>query len=849
MIVRFLQPGYLALLAMIPVFVYAAGKHRGGRWRDGIPPALWLRLAAMVLLILAVSGIQAAFGKRPGAVVFVVDRSASVAAPEKDRTLQLMGRAASFLRKQDEAGVVVFAKDALIEQPLKRGLAVADIQSTPAVTDTNIEQGLNQALAMLAARPESRRKIVLISDGNQTAGDAAKAAGAAAAQRTVVDVAPLRTFVETGGPRIRIEEVRGPEQVRLGEPFDLAVSLSGVPGSTVPVTVSRDGSPLPESTLTLSPEGEGGINLPDRLTSPGFHQYRIIAGGGKTPADEAGYVTYAYGKPRVLHLTEQAAGVLDEILQRQGFEVTTAAPGNAPVTPANLSPYDAIILDNVPAGSFSAEQMLAMAEHVEKSSAGMLMIGGAGSFGPGGYEGTPVEKVLPVEMSLKNREKKPAMAVVLVLDKSGSMGISEQKVSKLEMAKDAVMRLAELLTPEDALGIIAFDQASSELLPLEQGAGRARIQAAIRPLAPGGGTAILPAVRMAYQRLDRAAAERKHVLLMTDGQADRAERDRLVDMAAGGDVVLSAIGIGADVDREFLQQLAISAHGRTYFTRTGLDLPDIFRREAALIAGNWIMERAFRPREAVSHEMLRNLTGTLPELTGYIAATPKKTAEILWTTDNGDPLLVCRRSGLGKTLAFTTDLHSPWTRRLHEWQHFGRMWLQMVRWTSRGIPDGNLHARVVLGGKGPVLVIDAYDDSGRFIDLLDMKARAQAPDSKEEDVVMRQTAPGRYEGHFAAEIKGNYTFAVSARKGKTAEEQTLHYGFSLSKYPEERQSAADLPFLYRVAAETGGSVWNNETIESGMSSDEPAYMNLWMPAALLAMAAFLADVFFRRLRG
>jgi Mg-chelatase subunit ChlD len=728
--VRFTHPGYLWLLVLIPLLIYVVSR-RGGRsgqrprsaWggKDRSKLVLSFRLAAAILLIFAVSGIQVALGRRAAAaVVFVVDRSASVAAAEKAAALELLNRAVAGLDRQDEAGVVAFAKNSLIEQPLKHNLELSEIQSTPSVTGTNIEQGLRQARTMLAARPESWRRIVLLSDGNQTSGDALREAAAAAAQGIAVDVVPLRAEGESGSPKVRVEEVSGPDRVRLGEPFDLRVSLSDAAGSSVVVKLSRDGAAQQESGVTLSPKGTGIIMFPDRLTRPGFHEYRIAAGrAGKALAeesDEGGHVVYAYGKPRVLHIAEVPAAMLDEILRQHGFEVNAVTPRNAPLTTLEWSPYDVTILDNTPAGSLSGEQMQALAEHVERYAGGLIMTGGAGSFGPGGYAGTPVEKALPVEMALRKREKKPALAVVLVLDKSGSMGIAEQKVSKLDMAKDAVLRLSELLTPEDSFGIIAFDRSPNEILPLQLGVDRGRMEAAIRPLTAGGGTAILPAVEMAYQRLQASTAEKKHILLLTDGQADPAERKRLQDRVAGATVVLSAVGVGGDVDRDFLQQLATAAHGRIYFTATGMDLPDIFKREASLMAGDWIVERAFRPRQPAAHEMLRNLgAGELPELTGYIATTPKKLSEVLITADNDDPILACWRFGLGKTVAFTSDLAGSWTRRLIEWQYFSRMWLQVVRWAGRGIPDENLHPQVVMGDEAATLVVDAYDNSGRFI--------------------------------------------------------------------------------------------------------------------------------------
>jgi Mg-chelatase subunit ChlD len=849
---RFSQPAHLVLLLPMAVVFWLVWKRRsaGGALseRTASPRRFpVLRAMTLVLIVVALSSIQVRFGRRRTALVFVLDRSESVSRKEESAALDFMNRTAHGMAAEDEAGVVVFGKEALIEQPLRRNLVVSEIQSTPGTASTNVARGLGLARTMLGGRPDASKHIILLSDGNQNAGDALQEAALAAAQGIIIDVLPLGTASEVDGRRLFLDEVSGPDRVRLGEPFNIRIALRADEGARVQLKLYRDTALIAEQGETMGASGSGAFQIEERLSSPGLHQYRVTAQNAdnalSSDSDEAGLVVYSFGTTRILHLSLNPTPFLDAILKRQGFDVVTNVPGSAPKTAQEAEPYDAVILDDAPAGSFTDDQMRVLADYVEKSGGGLIMTGGAASFGPGGFSGTPVERVLPVEMALRKREKKPALSVVLVIDKSGSMGMEQRKVSKLDMAKDAVLRLSDLLTPEDALGIIAFDRVPQPVLPLHQGIDRNGIDASLRRLVAGGGTAILPAVKMAYQWLGTSVAEKKYVLLLSDGQAEPGERKPLLDMVSGSPIVLSAVGIGADVDQDFMKQLAQSSHGRSYFTQSGTDLPDIFKREAMLISGSWLVDRRFKPKQTADHEILRNLgQAGFPELSGYVATTPKNLADVPLTADSGDPILACWRYGLGKSLVFATDFGTPWTRVLVSWEYFARMWAQMVRWTSRDVQNERLHPTVLLKDDAATLVVDAFDPDGRFLNMLKFAARVQAPDGKTQDIDLKQTASGRYEARFDLRGKGAYLFSAVASGPGPGAGDSLHFGFNLSRFPEDKQQTSDRPFLATLADKTNGRILEQTGTPALEAARTSGYSDAWQIAVLAALLLFVLDI-------
>ncbi len=276
-----------------------------------------------------------------------------------------------------------------------------------------------------------------------------------------------------------------------------------------------------------------------------------------------------------------------------------------------------------------------------------------------------------------------------------------------------------------------------------------------------------------------------------------------------------------------------------------MDLPEIFKREGLLISGKWLVERTFKPRQAAAHEMLQNLgAGGFSAMAGYVATTPKNLSEILLTSDNEDPILACRRHGLGKTVVFTSDLSSAWTRQLVNWEHFPAMWAQMVRWASRSAQSESLHAQVRAESEDAVLTVDAFDAEGNYLNFMTVRAQIEYPDSTGDSLELRQTASGRYESRFELKGRGMYSFSVTAEGGDAGREDTLHFGSDFSKLPEDRKLFSDQNFILSLAETAGGQVLHPSSALLEINRS-PAYRNAWQLATIFALLLFLIELAIR----
>ncbi|MCA9638010.1 MAG: VWA domain-containing protein, partial [Myxococcales bacterium] len=419
-----------------------------------------------------------------------------------------------------------------------------------------------------------------------------------------------------------------------------------------------------------------------------------------------------------------------------------------------LRTHDLVIMSDVPAGRVPSAARQAIARYVEDYGGGFIMIGGEGSFGVGGWGGTTIEEILPVRFEGERQRDQPTLALVLVIDKSGSMSSED----RLDLVKEAARLTAATLDPSDEIGVIAFDSYPYTLVRLQPAANRVRISGDIRRLSAGGGTNALPALREAYLQLVGSRALVKHVILLSDGQSPEAGVAALLSDMRDADITVSAVGVGAGAGKDFLARVAERGRGRYYFSQDGTDVPRIFSRETREVTRNAVNERLFYPRVAKSVQALRGIDfSRAPGLRGIIPVKPKPLAEVLLKTHDGEPLLVRGRRGLGRTAAFASDAKPRWAAHWMRWAGFGKLWSQVARDIMRQGAGtiGGAKIRAIPGAdEGSWNVVVDVDGGEGFnnrlrgeVEIVDPAApRGEGDEAlRGETVALALRAPGRYE--------------------------------------------------------------------------------------------------------
>jgi uncharacterized membrane protein len=865
--VEILRPQALYLVALVPIVFGLLPlslvdlPHKQQRLGAG------LRSLFIVVLAVALARPATLGERRNVATVLLVDVSDSISDAQLEAARKLVEDARTQRKGDDVLRLVTFARHPRVVELPPDGTPLARLERH-APKDDNAGSDLDEALelAYTLYPPGTIQRAVLVSDGNETEGNVAAQALTAHDRRVHVDVV---SFAAEQLDEVLVRAVDLPADVKVGAPFEVVAHVFASRAQPATVTLFRDEFVNPhdgrkEVQLTA---GENVVRWKSEVTQPGFTTFRaqVSGRGGKlrdhfADNNQAVASVAVKGKPRILYVEgePQAAGYLANALKRENIDVEVRSAYGLPSSPRELARYDLVLVSDVPAMYVGPQQMAALEAYVRDLGGGFIMAGGESSFGSGGWTGSKMEQLLPVRFDVERKRDQPSLALVLAIDRSGSM----QAENKLELAKDAAKATAELLGADDLIGVHVFDQIAQPVVRLQRAANRTRILTQIASIQAGGGTNILPALRLAYEELDPVAAKVKHVILLTDGQASYDGIAQLVDEMVEHKITVSAVGVGGEADKTLLTMIAERGGGRFYHTMDASNVPKIFTKETSQVARSSLVEDAIGV-QVVKHVELLDGTGieSAPPLRGYVSVKPKPMSELILAARSsasaGEPLLARWRVGLGQAVAFTSDVKNRWAVDWIKWPGYGKFWAHLVRSTMRHTPGqtggatgASFELAVDVDPPHARVAVDAVSADDRFLSGLDSTLQIVDPAHPESprEVPLVQTAAGRYEGDFTLDRYG--AFLLRARHRQNGVEIAESAGTLSVPYPREYLALPpDEALLKRVADLTGGRVRPSpaQLFDAG---DErvPFYRELWPFALWLAAILLLCDVAARRVR-
>ncbi len=855
---QFATPHALLLLLILPFFIWLGWPSRGAaRRREAL--SLSLRIAILVLLIFALAGTELLSGGDNLAVVFLVDYSDSMPNQAKADAFSYVREAIRSQGPDDQAAVILFGGDALVERPMSSSKSLDAFSSLPDTTQTDLAAAIRLGMAMYP--PGAARRMVLLSDGAQTRGDLLETARLAGAAGVEIIAVP---YVFASDTETVLLDVDAPERLIAGETFDLKVTVRATEPTAAGIRVLDGGQPIYEGSIELD-RGVQSFSIPLRSGDPGFANYSVQI----VPAVDSYYqnnelaaYSQVAGPPKILLVAPPEGEALpvsgefrpDEYshlasaLSAAGFDVSTVRPTGLPFELTALTSFGSIILVDVPARELSIRQMRALQTYVRDLGGGLVAVGGPTSYGVGGYFRTPLEETLPVDMEIKDEARRPSLTMLFIIDRSGSMSATSGGVSKLELAVEAVSRSIELLFPSDRVGVIAFDSEAQWVVPIGDLSQPQDLLAAVGSLRSGGGTDILAGLQAMSRELPNDPARLKHVILLTDGGADPTGIPELVEqMLTQHGITLSTVGIGTDA-APFLADLARVGGGRYHLTENPAAIPSIFTEETTLATRAYIIEETFFPEQASNSPLLAGIDA-IPPLHGYIGTTGKQTAQTILASQLGDPILATWQYGLGKSVAFTSDATARWARDWVAWSGYATFWGQVVRSTINENVQSGLSARVEQSSSGSRLVVEAQTQTGLYLNDYQVSANLIAPGGEVQSLDLQQTAPGRYSAPIQAQQQGAYLIRVDALSPGGQETITTVQGWVFTYSPEYRNLGSDPDELVRVVAQVNGRITSGEPSEAfAHTLPAPADRRPIWPWLLLAAALLLPwDIGVRRL--
>jgi uncharacterized membrane protein len=740
-------------------------------------------------------------------VFVLLDTSESVSLAARETAFRWATAALQGMKPGDRAGLITFGGDPQLAEPLREKPGFARPQGGGDGRSTNVSRAIQLALSSMP-RGEANR-IVLLSDGQENVGKALLAAQSAKDAGIPIYYSPVGlTFPQ----EVVVEQLIMPNEIKFGEPFHAKVVVNSVKETAGRLSLYRNGEFLGSQVVRLN-AGKNVLTYRQSLETAGVHVYQALVEVEGDVIDEnnrAIGLTVVRGKPQVLLVEKDPpqAQSLVNALRSQYIDVKLVGPTGLPTTMDALERYDGVILSNVSSLKMTRQQMTVVRDYVRDQGGGLIMIGGEDSFGLGGFYRTPIEEALPVTMDVKQKVEIPSLAVMLVIDRSGSMAMGmkdNDKVNKLEVAKEAAHLVVDLLDERNEIGVLSFDTEFVWHVPIQPARDKQAVHREISAIKAGGGTDGYPAVREGYKALFERDALLKHVIFLSDGQMTRGDFAALIRRMVKDKITVSGVAIGSDADVQLMADVSKWGRGRFYFTEETSAVPRIFTLETQLASKASLIEQPFRPiLTGPHHETAQDMDWSkAPPLGGYVATTIKSTADQVLMTHQEDPLLAAWRYGLGRAVAFTADAKAKWGILWLRWRDYNKFWAQVVRWTLRAGSRSDTVATVDRRDGQAVVTVEGIDPRGEFINFLDGQLGVVNPDKRQSVVELEQVAPGRYRGVFPARAEGVYVAGLLTRK----EQQTLGsqiVGTVVPYAQEYRELGANEGFLREISELTGG---------------------------------------------
>ncbi|WP_238327424.1 VWA domain-containing protein [Paenibacillus gorillae] len=835
------SPVFLLLLLPWALFVWwmlrGTARLKGGRKAAVVA----IRSVIMLLLIAIAAQVQPYWTTDQRNVVFVADRSASVNA---DRELgEWIAKAMKDKSADDRGGIVAIGLDAAVERALSpEQMLHTERYSFRAKVNgqfTDVSQGLWLASGLL--QQAGRGRIVVMSDGAENAGSMLRQANMLKNAGIAVDVVPITPPQLTDAA---IESFTVPQALRQGEKFNFEFTINSTTAGNGELRLYADNRELSRSTVQLE-AGENQFALQSAALEPGFHQFRaeLYAEGDEREQNNVAYgFSKVNGPPNVLIVEGEpgSSGNVEAALKASFIGYDTIAPERLSVELASYAAYDSIILNNVPATRIAEKPMEWIAKAVSDYGIGLVMLGGNDSFGLGGYFKTPVERALPVYMDLKGKRQIPTLGLVLVIDRSGSMD-----GGKLELAKEAAMRTIELMRDEDTVAVVAFDSSPWWIVEPTKLTDRKKIISQIQGIQPEGGTEIYTALSEAYKKLLEVQAQRKHIILLTDGQSStNPGYSALTSSMVDKQMTMSTVAVGDGADQMLLKSLAEAAKGRYYFTKDESTLPAIFSRETVMMSRTYIVEQTFTPALGQSGNWSALWKNGLPQLNAYIATTAKETAEIALLSPDGDPILARWPYGSGRAVAWTSDMTGRWSRDWVNWQSLPGVLTEWIKWTFPQFESVPYQVNAELDGRKANIVIRSESGDSDLAAKLKAVVNNDAGETQKLEPI--PIAPGEYEASMSVTQPGVYLMRIGGEEGGGSTS-----GFVIPYSPEYKLSSNNgSETLEQLAEATGGRVLSLDKPGEAFRFDPEKQRQLvdWSRSLLIAaLLLLLADIALRRI--
>ena len=694
----------------------------------------------------------------------------------------------------------------------------------PNTTATNVAAALEYSRGLLT-KPKTS-KIVLISDGIETDGEALDKINEIASDGIKIDTVyyPNETHME-----VQIVNVELPKKaIEANVPFTMKVNIkSNVygEGQKMSLALIDNGDEIGSNEIALLNE-EQTVEISYEIEETGLHQLCFkIENDQDTLTENNVYYTYVYlevfDNILIVEKDEGESSALEQMLKDNGYTVTSYSIQNdsalIPTDVNKLCDYEQVILVNIANKDMPAGFDEILYDYVHELGGALFTVGGnndtdiQGNLVPHAYNRDDMinslyQDMLPVQVV----NYTPPVAVMILIDSSGSMGSGED--SNLGKAKDGAFACLEALTSNDFCGVATFQHQYDEKLTVTPVSRRKEIENAIEEISDisQGGTVYSTALEGAGAALSAVDVERRHIILVSDGQPNDEEYVDFIKENALAGITMSVVFTGGGADDLAAMQVAAELGGGKCYNVPNVDkLAETMFQDLVQEA---IEEIAYGEEFSLTiGDYSRAIAGIkqeeIPKLTGYYGTRLKKGA-LAPLKGKYVPIYAEWDYGNGSVGSFMCDLNGTWSGQFMDSPVGEKLVCNIVNslFPSKALEKRDI--QLTFEEDNYTTYMNVYSDLGET-DVVEVKITPISEDAigyyTDKEIPVQSS--NRYT-RFSYEIIHSGVYQISVQKkdenGVVLAEKNFYQTFSYSK---EYDAFPD--------AETTGEVYLSKLAEDG----------------------------------
>ncbi|MGC2660389.1 MAG: VWA domain-containing protein [Bryobacteraceae bacterium] len=800
-------------------------------WRNSVRPlTLALKGLSLALILVALAQPVVTFPDTKTAAVILADTSGSISRNALARESSIVSAIARH-KGRNWLRVVPFARLSRDLEPQETSQGLHLVQTAnEAGKGTNIEGALTSSMSAMPAGYVPR--LILISDGNENEGSSARAIAELQRLGVPVDTIPLEGRDKNG---LRLVSLSMPSEAYAGEQIPLDMTINAPRGTHATIDIQADNKDLGSQPVELS-AGSNLIRVHARVKAVGVTPISgtVSAPGlGELPFENA--VRLRRGK--VLYISQDPPAYdanLIQALKQAEFEVST----DISALDKSLNQTQLVILNNVDLNTLALDRKVRLEEYV-KDGGGLLLIGGERQVYKDDKQMDALDRALPAKLAPPKSPE--GTSVVLIIDKSSSM-----EGRKIELARLSAIGVVDHLRPSDSIGVLIFDNSFQWAVPMRKAEDKSLIKRLISGITPDGGTQIAPALAEAFHKVQAAKANYKHIVLLTDGISEEGDSIELAREAQQHDVTISTVGLGQDVNRSYLEKVASTSGGKSYFLNEPQGLEQILLKDVLDYSGSTAVEKPLKPIVERKAEILDGIDlETVPPLKGYVRFTAKPAAETILGIDDvkKDPLYVRWQYGLGRAGVFTSDAKSRWADAWLTWPGYDKFWINTTRDLLSHSDQSEATAQFDTAN-GDILV--TYRLGPGVAEVADAPSIfVLGPQGFQKAIDVQKTSPGVYHGRLhVGTLSGLFRI-------RPIDESRAFPEIGLYRQQEELQDyGSNRAFLAQISASTGGRFNPGpDAIFDARGRSIETTWDLWPISLALAIVLSIAELVARKWSG